>query len=312
MNLKPRKNKKDPDSGLVFDIQKFSLHDGQGIRTLIFLKGCPLRCNWCSNPEGQSSFPELAYNREKCIGISGCGRCLPICKEKAVMGEDEKIHIDRSLCRHCGECLDTCPSEALTLFGETMDVDEVIKIVEEDSVFYTRSGGGLTLGGGEPLSQGDFAARVIEAAKGRGLDTAMETSGYGDWKILKSICSRVNQIFFDIKSMDLHKHKRYTGVSNKLILEKFAKMCHAFPKLPIMVRTPVIPGFNDSTEDITAIVNFLNQQARPIGYELLPYHGFGQSKYQHLGKRYPGAELKPPDETKMVSLKKAAAQKFSA
>jgi pyruvate formate lyase activating enzyme len=153
---------------------------------------------------------------------------------------------------------------------------------------------------------------VFEAARGRGLDTAMETSGYGDWKILKSICSRVNQIFFDIKSMDLHKHKGFTGVSNELILENFAKMCHAFPKLPIMVRTPVIPGFNDSTEDITAIVNFLNKQARPIGYELLPYHGFGQSKYQHLGKPYFCTELKPPDETKMVSLKKAAAQKFSA
>jgi pyruvate formate lyase activating enzyme len=144
MNLTPQKNQNDPQSGLVFNIQK------------------------------------------KCIGISECGRCLRACKEKAVKrGGDEKIRIDRRLCRHCGECIDTCPSEALTLFGETLDVDEVIKIVEQDSLFYRRSGGGLTVGGGEPLSQGDFVVSVFEAAKGRGLDTALETSGYGDWKILK-------------------------------------------------------------------------------------------------------------------------------
>ena len=158
-------NKGEEDSGLIFNVQKFSLHDGTGIRTLVFFKGCPLKCRWCSNPEGQSYSPELAFNANKCIGTAECDWCMRVCKLEAIReGADGKIEIDRNACDNCGECAEACPSKALELFGKYMTVDEVISVVEEDSGFYARSGGGLTLSGGEPLSQAEFAARLLKTA----------------------------------------------------------------------------------------------------------------------------------------------------
>ncbi len=301
-----RQNHKDENLGLVFDVQKFSLHDGNGIRTLIFLKGCPLRCWWCSNPEGQSYSFELGYRAEKCIGLVECGRCMLACKEKAIQkGDDGKAMIERRLCNNCGRCVDDCPSKAMTLFGEYIHVDEALKVVEEDSGFYARSGGGLTIGGGEPLSQANFVARLLQKAQSRGLNTALETSGYCSWKDLEIVCRFANQIFFDIKSMDSYKHKTYTGVTNELILENFQKLCRTFSEISIVVRTPVIPGFSDSIEDIKVIVDFLNEIARPTNYELLPYHGFGEPKYHTLGKKYRYPDLRPPSEEHMNSLRDA-------
>lgn len=308
MNRISRQNRKYKNLGLIFDIQKYSLHDGRGIRSLIFLKGCPLRCGWCSNPEGQSFFSELAYKEDKCIGIFECGRCIPACKEQAIQkGNDGKIVVQRSLCNNCGGCVDNCPSKAMALFGKYMSVDEVIKIVEEDSGFYARSGGGLTIGGGEPLSQAGFVTRLLRTAQSRGLDTALETSGYCDWEDLENVCGFVNQIFFDIKTMDPYKHKTYTGVSNHLILENFQKLYSKFPEISIVVRTPVIPGFNDSTEDIKAVVDFLNKVTKPINYELLPYHGFGEPKYRSLDKKYQYSGIQPPTEEHMNSLRETVA-----
>lgn len=310
MNRTQRQNHKDENIGLVFNVQKFSLHDGRGIRTLIFLKGCPLRCGWCSNPEGQSYSPEFAYNPEKCIGISECGRCIQVCKEGAVKeNNDGKILINRKLCNNCGECADDCPSKAMVLFGEYMHVDEVIKVADEDSGFYVRSGGGLTIGGGEPLSQATFAARLFQTAQSRGLDTALETSGYCNWEDLEKVCDSVNQVFFDIKTMDPDKHKGYTGVSNELILENFQKLCMTFPEISIVVRTPIIRGFNDSIEDIKVIVDFLNEIARPTNYELLSYHGFGESKYHPLGRKYQYSEFRPPTQEHMNSLREVVVKK---
>ena len=164
--------------GLVFNIQKFSLHDGAGIRTLVFLKGCPLTCRWCSNPEGQSFSPELAYNIEKCIGLTECDRCIGACGRNAVMrGENGRIRIERELCDQCGKCADVCPSRALEMVGRYMTPGEVVNTVEEDGGFYVRSGGGLTLSGGETLSQPEFACNILKTAKRRGLNTAVETSG---------------------------------------------------------------------------------------------------------------------------------------
>ena len=263
----------DKNKGLVFNIQKFSLHDGEGIRTLVFFKGCPLSCTWCSNPEGQSFLPELTYNPEKCIGTTECTMCKDVCTKHAVEeDENHNIKILRNNCDNCGECADVCPSRALEMTGMHMSVDEVIKAVEEDGRFYVRSGGGITLSGGEPLSQPDFAYEILKTAKSRGLNTAMETSGLCSWDVLESIVPYVDQVFFDIKSLDPLKHKEVTGVENKPILENYKKLCRVFPDLNITVRTPVIPGVNDSVSDIEAIRQFINSTGKLPNYELLPYH----------------------------------------
>lgn len=303
MNKTQNRAHRDNTHGLIFNIQKFSLHDGSGIRTLVFLKGCPLACKWCSNPEGQSSFPELAYNANKCIGTAECTRCLKACTMAAIQsGIDGKIQIDRTVCNNCGQCVGACPSKALELFGKYMSVDDVIAVVEEDSTFYTRSGGGLTVSGGEPLSQAGFVVQLLKTAQGRGTDTALESSGLSDWEDLGNACRYVNQVFYDIKSVNREKHKAATGVDNKLILENFQKLRKSFPHLPLIVRTPVIPGFNDSPEDIRAIADFLKAHGSPQ-YELLAYHRFGEPKYEQLGKEYPLHDLTPPTNEHMISLR---------
>ena len=305
INQPQNPDRTDGEFGLVFNIQKFSLHDGEGIRTLVFLKGCPLTCDWCSNPEGQSYSPELAYNADKCIGKTECDRCRHICNADAIRERDDgKVEIDRNLCDNCGDCVDACPSEALELFGRHMSISDVIRVVEEDSGFYARSGGGLTLSGGEPLSQARFVERLLKTAQQRGIDTAIETTGLCNWKDLENACRYVNHVFFDIKSLDSEKHKRATGVDNELILENFKRLCKSFPELSIIVRTPVIPGFNDSPEDIKTITDFLNGVRGSCKHELLPYHGFGEPKYQQLGMEYPLPHIKPPDQQRMAILQK--------
>ena len=302
-------DRSDNDSGLVFNIQKFSVHDGEGIRTLVFLKGCPLSCEWCSNPEGQSYSQELAYNADKCIGVSECDFCRRVCEAGAIrVRDDGKVEIDRKACTNCGACVEACPSRALELFGKYMSVDEVIAVVEEDSGFYARSGGGLTLSGGEPVSQTEFVKKLLLKARSRGIDTALETSGLCNWDDLEEVCRHVNQIFYDIKSVDAEKHKRATGVDNKPILENFRKLCETFPELPLIVRTPVIPGFNDTPEDIKAISDFINEIRDSAKYELLAYHRFGEPKYKQLGKEYPLPDLELLTKEHMETLRAAIQQ----
>lgn len=275
-------------SGYVFNIQRYSLHDGPGIRTVVFLKGCPLRCRWCSNPESQKPLPELAYNTSKCIGCNGCSRCNTSCVFGAI-GNNESgcIHINRDNCRSCFKCVEQCPSKALHIFGREMHVSEIIKTVEADSAFYARSGGGLTISGGEPLMQSDFVVELVKEAKKHRIDTTMETCGYAPWEIVKSVAENLSSsIIYDIKSMNSAKHKQYTGVANELIVNNLIRLRHEFPKLNILVRTPVIPGFNDSKSDISAIVDFISTLPN-TSYALLPYHRLGQQKYEYLGRVYP-------------------------
>ena len=294
-----------PPRGRVFNIQRFSLHDGSGIRTLVFLKGCPLACKWCANPEGQSFGPELAYSPDKCIGTAECNRCMEVCDVGAIgRREDGKVEIDRETCSDCGRCVEACPSKALEIFGKSMGVDDVIRIVEEDGRFYARSGGGLTLSGGEPLSQTEFALELLKAAQGRGIDTALETSGLCRWEDLESVCRHVNQIFFDLKTLDGRKHEEATGVGNGRILDNLRKLCATFPEMPVVVRTPVVPDFNDSPEDIRNIAEFLEALPGTVAYELLPYHRFGEGKYQQLGRVYPLAGLEPPCKERMEALRR--------
>jgi len=291
--------------GYVFNIQHYSLHDGPGIRTLVFLKGCPLRCKWCSNPESQEKQRQLAYNANKCIAASGCIECLKVCKYGAVKKlENNEIYIDRNLCEECYSCTDVCPSKSLSVFGSVMSVNEVLDIVEKDSIFYSRSNGGMTLSGGEPFQQYNFTVELLKEAKRRRINTAVETCGYIQWENLEKACEFLDTILFDIKCIDSGKHEKFTNVSNTIILSNFAKLCEKFPHIPKLVRTPVIPGFNDSEEDILEIVKFIKGKPN-VNYELLPYHRLGQPKYEYINRKYPMGDVKLNDD-KMNLLKNIA------
>jgi pyruvate formate lyase activating enzyme len=286
MNLSDAKTQ-----GIVFNIQNYSVHDGEGIRTLIFLKGCPLRCKWCSNPESHKKQPELAFNPRKCLTTEKCTRCIKACPNGALSASEKLMPVfDPEKCVRCHTCAEACPSNALSVYGETMTVEEVVTRVEKDDAFYARSGGGMTLSGGEAMAQPVFAAALLREARRRRIHCMIETCGHCEWEALAEACASLNALIMDIKCMDTIKHREFTGVGNELILENFAKICESFPDLPIMVRTPVIPGFNDTEEDIRAILEFLPER-KGLSYELLPYHRFGQPKYDYLGKTYAMGDL---------------------
>lgn len=293
-------------TGWVFNIQKYSVHDGPGIRTVVFLKGCPLSCQWCSNPESQTFTPQLAYARTKCITLSECSHCAEVCTAGAITrGEDDKVDIDWQRCNHCLACTDVCPSSALSPYGEKMKVMDVIDQVESDASFYTRSGGGLTLSGGEPLAQPEFAIALLREAKHRYLKTAIETAGLVKREVFLEAAKYLNYILMDIKCIDPVKHKKFTGVDNTLILENFKALRDAFPKMQIRVRTPVVPGFNDTEEDIQAIVDFL--KGHDVDYEPLAYHRLGQQKYTNTGREYLLGDVSLPQET-FAALQQVAGQ----
>lgn len=291
MSLQDRK-----ETGLVFNVQKYSVHDGPGIRTIVFLKGCPLSCDWCSNPESQSSKRQLAYNANKCLTLAKCVRCAEICTVGALLfAEDDTITIDRELCFNCMNCAGVCPSQALKPFGEIRTVDDVLNVVEQDSIFYARSGGGLTVSGGEPMAQPKFLIALLREAKRRRIKTAIETCGMAPYDVLHEACGHLNNVMFDIKHVDPVAHKEGTGVSNEVILNNFKQMCEDFPQLPILVRTPVIPGFNDNEDAIMGIVELVKGREN-VSYEMLPYHRLGTQKYEQIGKSNPMGDVKLSDE----------------
>jgi pyruvate formate lyase activating enzyme len=284
------------NSGIVFNIQKYSVHDGPGIRTVVFLKGCPLRCRWCSNPESHKPQPQLVYNPNKCLTLEHCVRCLEVCTAGAIKsGKDQRIEIDREVCTECLLCTRACPSLALNVYGESMTVAQVIDKVEEDSAFYSRSGGGLTIGGGEPMHQAEFAVSLLKEAKRRRVNTAMESCGFCRWEDLQDACRVLDTLLYDVKSMDPDKHRLFTGVSNELILENLRKVREAFPELPVWIRTPVVPGFNDSVEDIRPILEHV-QRMPNTWFEALDYHRMGKPKYEYLGLEFPMGDQKLDEE----------------
>jgi pyruvate formate lyase activating enzyme len=284
------------NSGIVFNIQKYSVHDGPGIRTVVFLKGCPLRCRWCSNPESQKPQPQLVYNRNKCLTLEHCVRCLEVCTAGAIKsGEENRIRIDREICTECLLCAKACPSLALNVYGESMTVEQVIGKVEEDSAFYSRSGGGITIGGGEPMHQAEFAVAILKEAKRRRINTAMETCGFCSWEALESACGLLDTLLYDVKSMDPEKHRGFTGASNELVLENLRRAREAFPDLPVWVRTPIVPGFNDDPEEIRRILEHI--QGMPnTWFEALDYHRMGKPKYEYLGLEFPMGDQKLDEE----------------
>ena len=283
-------------TGCVFNIQKFSVHDGPGIRTIVFLKGCGMRCWWCSNPESQQAHPEKAYNENRCLGLSECVRCVESCTRNAITrAENGKIAIDRTRCDDCDQhCVAACPAQGIIMYGETRSVDNVLGIVEQDAMFYTRSGGGMTLSGGEPLLQREFMLALLREAKRRRINTSMETCGLAPWENLDDACQLLNSILFDIKTLDPVKHKEQTGAPLEPVLANFTKMMEAYPKLQVHVRTPIIPGFNDSVEAVRAIAELVAKYPN-ANYEMLPYHRLGTQKYLFLGREYPMGDVSLPE-----------------
>ena len=265
--------------GVIFNIQRFSIHDGPGIRTTVFMKGCPLECRWCSNPESICPSPEIMVHDIRCIR---CGKCKEACPEGAIIAIEGKERIDLDKCTHCMECVKVCCSKTLERVGRYVSVDEVVKEVEKDSLFYQNSGGGATLSGGEPLFQWGFTKNLLQKCKERGFHTTLDTTGFASWEVMEEVLEYVDLVLYDIKHMDDHLHIDCTGVSNTQILENIERTAS-------MVRTwlrfPVIQGFNDSPENIEGVASI----ALKLGIEkvsLLPYHEWGRSKYEKLRKDY--------------------------
>ena len=283
--------------GTVFDIQRFSLHDGPGIRTIVFLKGCPLSCQWCSNPESQSAAPTVMYKKNDCLH---CGRCVSACKRKAI-GPQNPNWIDRTLCNGCGECVNACPSGALVLKGRAMTIQQVIQELKKDATTYRRSGGGVTLSGGEPLVQYRFASELLKACKSQGWNTAIETTGFGSAEAVEAVIPYVDTVLMDIKHMDPDMHKKFTGVTNEVILKNAPRIAQISNTV---VRVPVIPGFNHSMEAIGKIAEFARTLMGVGTIHLLPYHTFGENKYDLMGREYQLRTIKPLHPEDLEACKK--------
>ncbi len=268
-------------TGIVFDVQKFSLHDGPGIRTTVFLKGCPLSCAWCANPESQNLQPQLGYIAKNC---QNCMNCLDVCPTHAHQ-QDNGIHsLDFELCTHCGECVPVCPHHALKMYGESMSVDQVMEQVLKDRLYYEQSGGGLTLSGGEPTLQLDFTNALLESAKSQHLHTCIETAGYTTPHTLKQLLPVVDCFLFDFKLFDDTLMLTYTGVSNDLILKNLKML--ADNDATIILRCPIIPGINDLTKHFRYIAELVQSMKRISKVQVMPYHNFGRSKAAEIGCRY--------------------------
>jgi pyruvate formate lyase activating enzyme len=291
------------ERGIIFDFQRFSLHDGPGIRTTIFLKGCPLKCLWCHNPESQAMDLELAFTLSKCFY---CGKCLEVCPEKAVQFENPQ-RIDRSRCTVCGLCVALCPTGALEVIGKEVTVEELVREVEKDRPFYEESGGGVTISGGEPLAQFDFTVELVRRLKARDFHVALDTSGYAegkeeDWNKLKILAELVDLVLYDIKLLDTEKHRYYVGVENRGILENARRLFHLHPE-KLFLRYPLIPGVNDGEGDIVCLQSFL-KGFPGVQVEILPYHRLGVGKYSRIGKEYTLSTLLPPTEEAVARVRK--------
>lgn len=266
-------------TGTIFDIQHYSIHDGPGIRTNVFVKGCPLHCRWCQNPESQKAHPELIVHHDKCIG---CANCTAACPTHAITVTNEKAKTNRSLCTHCGACLSVCPPSAREITGETKSAWEIFLEVNKDRLFYESSGGGVTMTGGEILTQPNFTTAVLTLCKENGLHTAIETCGFGAWEKLSPILDVTDIVLYDVKHMEPERHKWGTSVSNDLILENLVLLSQE-KKIPLIVRTPIIPSFNDSVENMESMARFIKKELPTcLEVNLLPYHPLGVSKKEQL------------------------------
>ena len=291
------------ENGLVFNIQKYSVHDGPGIRTTVFLKGCPLHCPWCHNPEGISRQREIVVLESRCLG---CGQCRLACRYGTVIPGDGPLPARSEMCEVCGACVEACPTQARQIVGQELSVRQVLETVLQDRIFYEDSGGGVTFSGGEPLSQPGFLRAMLEACRGRGVHTAVDTCGLAQPEDVLAVAPLTDLFLYDLKFMDDPKHRRYTGVSNRLILKNLQALGRSHGR--IWLRVPIIPGINDDPADLEATARFAAGIPGVRQVNLLPFHRTGLPKSRRLGQDSSLAEVLPPS----VAAMKCAVEIFTA
>lgn len=282
------------ENGIIFDVKRYAIHDGPGIRTTVFLKGCPLRCQWCANPESQKKAPEIAYLASECIG---CGECAANCPEQAVAFDSGRPLRDIDKCVTCGRCAEQCPAEALQLMGRRTTVDGVFDDIMADQPFWDRSGGGVTLSGGEPLMQLGFAAALLRRCRENYLHTVLDTCLHVPTPSLETVYADVDLFLCDLKLMSASRHRAFTGFTNELILQNMTLLLKSGKD--VLVRRPLIPGINDDADELNALGKYLQSLRPGVQLELLPYHRLGISKFDRLGREYRLAKIKPPTEEEM-------------
>lgn len=282
---------------MIFNIQKCSIHDGEGLRTLVFFKGCPLRCPWCANPESQSFDREIMEMPSRCIG---CGLCIKECPQNAI----ENGVINREKCDGCMKCTETCFAESKRAVGEEYSVEELYKIIEKDKPFYSIYGGGVTFSGGEPLVHAEYLTKIARYCKEKGISVMLESCGMGNYEQFKEALPYIDGMFMDIKLIDDEQHRLITGSGNKVILENIRKICEY--GIPVTIRTPVVPGYTDSPENIRGIAEYIKNLKGVKEYELLAYHSFGEGKYRQLHIPYKLEGVQPPSDDQMREYVKMA------
>ena len=288
-------------SGTVFNVMHYALHDGPGIRAVVFLKGCPLACRWCHNPESQNVGPELMITAERCIG---CGDCLTVCPTGAAVLVDG-VPGATDACTACGRCVDVCLAGARTIAGRTMTVADVMSELVRDRVFFEESGGGVTFSGGEPLMHAAFLKSLIDACRDEGISTAVESCGMSDLAPLLAVGDKVDLFLYDVKLMDTARHSEATSVGNETILANLAALAEVHAH--VIIRFPVIPGVNDDKDNVDLMVAMMRQLGL-CEIDLLPYHRIGTDKYKRLGRSYELAELQPPSAEMMEGIRRVFAE----
>lgn len=280
-------------TGSVLRVERASIHDGQGLRTVLFLKGCPLRCLWCSSPESQRPDPEKGYARDRC---TECGICVNVCPAGALSIPEAggKVRMDAGKCKNCFVCVAKCPQRAWKKYGSMMSVEEAVQEIAKDEIFFFHSGGGVTISGGEPLSQADFVGEVLKRCRERGIHTALETSCYAPWERVEKILPWLHVLFADLKHMDREMHQQWIGSDHTLVLDNIRKIDQSAYPVEIFIRIPFIPGVNDSDENLAKTADFCRSLKKLKGIELLPYHRLGMETYKNLGIEYPLKDLLPP------------------
>lgn len=286
--------------GMVFNLQRFSVHDGPGVRTTVFLKGCPLRCLWCHNPESAHAGRELGYHRNRCVG---CRQCIGVCPHGALSLTYEGIRRDLTLCRDCFACADACPTGAMEVYGREMTAEEVVETAIRDKRYYDKTGGGVTFSGGEPLSQPEFVSQTARLLHAEGISTAVETSLYGGAQALELVAGASDLVMADLKVMNDELHIRATGCSNRPILENIKRL--AALGANVLIRVPVVPGVSDSVDNIEHTAHFLLGHTPYRTMELIPMHKLAAHKYEALGRDYPAQDIPLPSEERMQLLRRS-------